>query len=444
MGSPIVFVWHFGDLQPQLRSGAPKDTILYYFGGGGTSRNENPPSLPEIMTWAIFLPEMSDYFGKKWKTLTFGGFSAGGRAVQVQLRRLLATPGYQMPDAVLIADGLYADYVAPHTPDQRSLQSIIDYAILAASGAKAPDNAPPGTVYENGFTCVLWHSNIVPPGYASTKECCDLIRNTVATRLGVDPTPVAPTSTFLGGRAIKSYWGYRQFHVIEYAGADAAEHIAEAHLIDDVMRHYCPWFTDDNRTSLEDYAYFPEIVRRAPLSGIVTSSPFSQAVLQRAIVDLEAGVTSFDARVLQMMGRYGVTPPANWCACAVGTWIWETWHESGGEIILPIQTSAGAKATMVQFQKAARWITAAQLREHPQLLRAGMVPVWDRYDPKETGSQSWWGHIGIVEQVDTSSTMFNSIEGNSRGDDGSADPSGVKRRTNRSIFDPKLLGCGVI
>jgi hypothetical protein len=176
--------------------------------------------------------------GKSYKTLTIAGFSAGGRAVQRYLDRAYRSDT-RMPDAVLIADGLHTSYIGDPKKkqvDANALRSVVDYATDAAFG--------------KGI-CVLWHSAIVPPGYASTTECCETVYREVLRRLaegheGRDNPHVAVAPTLkLDGRDYK----IRQignFTVIGHKGNDAKEHVAQAHLIDEVMQQTIPWFSDEN------------------------------------------------------------------------------------------------------------------------------------------------------------------------------------------------------
>ena len=213
-----LFVWAMGDLQADLRKGAPTDAIVYYFNGAGTSAYNHPPKVDEI---AAKYP-MKD--GTPYRHVSIAGWSAGGRAVQ----RWLDNPNGI--DAVLLADALYTGLVNGKA-DPTPLESAIHFAIDAAT-------SPEGS----GPIFVFWHSSITPPGYASSGQCADVIREAIEKAVGpmVDFTPPASfratlTSAVRHGNCI----------LLGYKGADAAEHIREAHLIDDAMQVFVPWCSPD-------------------------------------------------------------------------------------------------------------------------------------------------------------------------------------------------------
>lgn len=136
------------------------------------------------------------------------------------------------------------------------------------------------------------------------------------------------------------------------------------------------------------------VFRRAPRA-------FGLDVLARAQGDLGVTAAGDPARVTQMLANYGIHSPTDWCAAALGTWILEAAHADG--IKPPIAGSAGALATMVQFQAVGTWLGAGALPS------VGMVPVWSRGD---TGSGL--GHIGIVSAV-LGGGAFRAISGNDVG-----------------------------
>lgn len=89
----------------------------------------------------------------KINRLVLSGWSAGYGAI----RALLRQPIRSRVDAVVLLDGLHADYAEnqPGVPKAEQMQPFIEYAQRAAKN--------------KGFMFVS-HSSIVPPGYASTTE----------------------------------------------------------------------------------------------------------------------------------------------------------------------------------------------------------------------------------------------------------------------------------
>lgn len=89
----------------------------------------------------------------KLNRLVLSGWSAGYGAI----RALLRQPVKNRVDAVVLLDGLHADYEddKPGIPRAEQMQPFIEYAQKAAQN--------------KGFM-FLSHSSIVPPGYASTTE----------------------------------------------------------------------------------------------------------------------------------------------------------------------------------------------------------------------------------------------------------------------------------
>lgn len=223
---PVADLWIFsmGNVDAELRRGAPGDAIVYFFNGAGTSHYEHPPSIDVIA--ALFPPEGDE----PYRFVALAGWSAGGRAVQRQLDAAFAGSG-RIPDAVLFADGLYAPLVKGRV-DAVPLASVIDYAVRAAT--------------EVGRILVMWHSSIATPGYASSSECAATVRAAVEARVGAPLVPFSPPA--LDGRPVASAVRLGHFILLGYRGAGASEHVAEAHVLDEMMRAFIPWASPDGAT----------------------------------------------------------------------------------------------------------------------------------------------------------------------------------------------------
>lgn len=165
------------------------------------------------------------------------------------------------------------------------------------------------------------------------------------------------------------------------------------------------------------------------------TGPFGAAVLTEALKDQAAGIgeapgtNNAGPLLAPYFAEFGQSMPQNWCAMAVGTWIRRA--AAARDVARPIEGSMGAKATMAQLQRAGAWQSAAALRARPGQLVPGMVVVWDRSDPARPET-SWWGHIGIVAEVEASGA-FRSVEGN-------ALPHVAT--IARSLHDVRFLGAG--
>lgn len=151
--------------------------------------------------------------------------------------------------------------------------------------------------------------------------------------------------------------------------------------------------------------------------GAVTAAPsphpssLAATVLARAHRDL--GVTedlghNDGARIREMGARWGFKPGDNWCAIATSSWLVDGAADAG--VPPPVAGSAGAQAVMAQFKAARRWVSFEEALANPDLVKPGMVPVWDRSVPGDPAT-SWWGHIGVVSR--RVGTAFDAIEGNS-------------------------------
>ena len=170
----------------------------------------------------------------------------------------------------------------------------------------------------------------------------------------------------------------------------------------------------------------PKPTPPAPPKGLAA------AFLARAQADLDAGVVETapndSDRIRAMLAAVGVTWPDHWCAAAATDWIRGAASDVG--VAPPVRGSAGALALMAQFQQAQRFISAAELLKHPELLEPGMIGFETR-----GAAGSGKGHTYAVETRATG-TRFQSIDGN-------GGPQGDRvARTQRDLRDPRFLGVG--
>jgi hypothetical protein len=161
-----------------------------------------------------------------------------------------------------------------------------------------------------------------------------------------------------------------------------------------------------------------------------------EAALQVGINDLYIRETApnWGPDVQRYLGNVGIDFPAAWCAAAVHSWIKKASQQTGIEI--PIQPTGGAQETAFRLKEIDRWIERADAS--PDIIRPGMVPVWNRGTPEEP----WRGHIGLVEYMGSDGDTIHTVEGNMQipqdpGTEGVA-------RIERSLSEPRLMGFGVL
>ncbi len=146
--------------------------------------------------------------------LALSGWSAGYGAVSALLRG-----GDAGVDAVLLFDGFHASYRPPAARGER-VDTTAHAAILAF--------AERATLGEKLF--YFTHSEIKPPGYASTSEVADVL----LTRLGLTAIPAPESDDPL---ALRAFADQRGFHLRGFKGADKRAHC-------DHLRHATPALRD--------------------------------------------------------------------------------------------------------------------------------------------------------------------------------------------------------
>lgn len=226
------------------------------------------------------------------------------------------------------------------------------------------------------------------------------------------PMPATSSATVDGGLVVASYASAR---------IDGPAHVRQAtEVLGAVLRKYVAPQVAKLRKSQIEPSF--EVEKEEVMPKI----SFCEALIAAARTDLdvrEAGANT-GPRVDAMLRAVGVSPPANWCAAAVSSWLRAAAKASG--LASPIAGSPGAKALGEQMRQAGRWVDVAGLAGH---VGPGWIVVWHRGVPG-----AWTGHVGIVERVE--GDVLHTIEGNSG-------PSGDRvARMERRIDDPLLLGGG--
>jgi hypothetical protein len=152
--------------------------------------------------------------------LALSSWSAGFGAV----RRILSRHPTGI-DAVVLLDSLHSGY-EPRTPGTAGTVHRVAGAPIASVGDFAARAAAGDVIF------YMSHSQIVPPGYASTSEVADYIINEVggvrSPRQGVNPL----------GAELVSGFDRRGMHVRGYLGGDKPAHCAHAELLAEAVRDY--------------------------------------------------------------------------------------------------------------------------------------------------------------------------------------------------------------
>ena len=138
--------------------------------------------------------------------VVLSAWSAGYMAVLA----MLAQPGAQDVDAIVLIDGLHG----PRDALERQLAPFVAYARRAAAG-------------ERFF--LVTHSSIDPPDFASTTESAHFLMDA----LGARPRAVRRNDRY--GLELVEFFTQKDFHVRGYAGNDKADHCAQVTLLRDAF-----------------------------------------------------------------------------------------------------------------------------------------------------------------------------------------------------------------
>lgn len=519
-GSDLIVYAHIDGsiLAPKVPT-VTSDAFISLFAGAGTSAYKGAVS--GAGGWPGFVAQLSEPLGYKPRRTALITWSAGSQVA------MEACAGPEVPDAVVMLDGLYGGKPkGSKMGDGQVIPSpgLDAVTVCATAAARREKNVHTidGATVETERVFVIFHSRIPTP-YASSKECAEYVQNRVEEAVGEKMhRAIDVDSALLDGHFFVEAWALGNLRIVEFLGANAGEHIREAHLWDEAAKLWIPWLNDAGvcagpktawtvplarvldvfapmqrgddvkawqaflvKQGLEldvDGVYGPKTSAKTQLfqrayglpetgsldavtfhaatgagylapekaappdadppstqpDGAVPVPSLVAAVIARAFKDL--GVTEDlghnDGRRIREMGkRFGVSPGSNWCAVAVSDWIAN--GAADAKVTPPVPGSAGAQAVMGQFKAAGRWVSASAARKDPSLVKASMVPVWDRATPGRPET-AWMGHIGLVTHGCDSHGTFRTIEGNS-GMDGAQVASMM-----RPLSDPRLFGFGVL
>lgn len=209
-------------LQPMAASFAD-DALVVELAGNGTGAYRG---LVANDGWSSYVSSLMAKLGHGVQRTAVVSWSAGSQAAAETLM------GGATPDALIMLDGLYTPKPAGSKPGDGRVQwtpeldAVARYATRAARGEK---------------TCIILHSRIPTP-YASSKECAEAVQFAVEKALGVKMQPaIDVTPTQLDDHTPAQALALGNLRILEFPGADGAEHVAEAHLWDEVCKLWVPW-----------------------------------------------------------------------------------------------------------------------------------------------------------------------------------------------------------
>lgn len=238
-GADLFTYWHIeGSFIRDQAKRATKDTVVSELWGNGTSAYRSV--LAGYGGWKKYVADVAKASGKKAFAHTcVTTWSAGSELLKALCR------GADLPDAIVSLDGIYGSKPPGSKAGDGNVlfdagvESIAQYALAAARGEKI---------------FVLLHSAIATP-YGSSGEMAARIRRFVEDELQQEMQPdTSLTAADLDKHAFTEAFVLGNFHLIEFPGRDAKEHVAEAHLFDEVWTRWIPWARDDSTAPAEPVA----------------------------------------------------------------------------------------------------------------------------------------------------------------------------------------------
>jgi hypothetical protein len=417
-----------------------KDAVVFELWGNGTSAYR--AALPAYGgTWRAYVAGLQAKLGTTFRRTCLTSWSAGSQFVKDALVAFAKDPAAGRPDAIVMLDGLYGAKPAGSKPGDgqvhvdAALSALADYAVDAARG--------------EGPILVVFHSRIPTP-YASSKECAEALQRMVETALGKDMAP-DPTLTpaDLDGHRFAEALSLGNFHLVEFPGTDAKEHMREAHLYDEVWRRWVPWVGEDQAPST---ARSPVSTGRAPQGTLAELALRIALEEERAGVGEEppgsnlvkaaywAGCTRIDPKtgretLLKMRRSPWCAVGFQWCSYEAARLLGYAEHEMAAWTVGPVPH--GRRVSVAETQHD---MTVRGLFRSAKDVRAG------RYEP-QPGDACFYdreggGHITrFVRRLDAHT--YEAVGANEAGDGSDRDDRGDRWRTSvRRFDDPRLRGFG--
>jgi len=222
--------------------------------------------------WEAYVAKIAARVGHGFERTVLITWSAGSQvAKEVAMSE-------RAPDAIVMLDGLYANKPAGARPGDglvspdAGLLALVRYGTRAARG--------------EGPTLVILHSAILTP-YASSSECAAFLRAEIEGVVGVPFVAIARPSA-LAAHPPHAGAQYGQCVILSFDGANGAEHVAEAHLWDEVCALWVPFVS---REPVEASAVTPT----TPATPLSTAT-FADLAVSYTRADLDAHVAELPPR----------------------------------------------------------------------------------------------------------------------------------------------------
>ena len=278
--SDLFAYFHIGadPIRDQARA-ATDDAVVAEFWGQGTSAYSGALAAYGG-SWDSYVKGLEAKLGKPLRHTCLTTWSAGSQVAKDACRAMLDAGqlgGEKYTGrlgALVMLDGMYAAKPQGAKPGDgkvlvdRGLSALFYYALAAARGE---------------CVMVVLHSVIRTP-YASSLECADALQAFVESELGMKmAVDTSLKGVDLGGRQYNVALVLGDLHLVHFPGADAKEHVAEAHLFDDAWRRWVPWARDrEEPTAPEPTVTLGELALRLSLAehaaGVREEPPGSDRV----------------------------------------------------------------------------------------------------------------------------------------------------------------------
>lgn len=232
-GSDLFAYFHIEPESKEVAAQAARattDTVVAEIWGVGTSAYKTV--MPSYGGWARYVESIAKKVGRdRFDRVCLTTWSAGSQIIKTVCRGAQHT----WPDAIVSLDGLYGTKPAGAKPGDGNVildaefEAVAGFALEAARGNRL---------------FVILHSSISTP-YGSSGECAALIRHYVEQQLGREmERDESISAAELDGHQFTEALVLGNFHLLEFAGRDAKEHMRQAHLFDEVWRRWIPWAND--------------------------------------------------------------------------------------------------------------------------------------------------------------------------------------------------------
>ncbi len=283
------------------------DTFVVELCGEGTSAYRHMIGAG----WEAYVAQIAERVGHGFERTVLITWSAGSQVAKE------AAMSEHPPDAIVMLDGLYANKPAGARPGDGLVSPDVGLLALVRYGTRAARGEGP--------TLVILHSAIPTP-YASSSECAAFLRAEIEHAIGDSFGEMARPSA-LASHPPHVVAQHGQCVILSFDGANGAEHVAEAHLWDEVCALWVPFVS---REPVEA----PVVTPPTPTTPL-SAATFADLALSYTRADLDAHVAElppgsnggadirrrFAGTMLRRPDgtnpRTGITSGA-WCAAELG------------------------------------------------------------------------------------------------------------------------------